>query len=980
MADDSDCDDTDASVHPGATETCNGVDDDCDGTTDGADAAGASRWYADSDGDGYGDASTTTRDCSAPSGYVADDSDCDDTDASVHPGASESCNGVDDDCDGTTDEPSAVDAATWYRDADGDGYGSATAPTRTACSAPSGYVADDSDCDDADASVNPGAAEVCGNSVDDDCDGAVDESCPVEHCGAITADETWSASDEHLVTCTVYVQGSASPTLTIEDGATVEFDPGTGLVVAASNRGRLDVQGTSAGVTFTSSQASPSAGDWDGLVISAYDRGSTVEGLTLEYGGGNGRGGIYVYAASPTITASTIQDNAYSGIFVSSGSYPEITDTTITGNDDDGVTIQSGGGLATTGGPTFTGNAVTGNGGAALTLPPVAVEQLDASSSYAGNTEDAVVVRSGTLDQDATWQALDAPYRLSGDLYVQGTARPVWTLEDGVTVEVDVGAGVHVATGNYGSMDAQGTASGVTFTSAVGSPAPGDWDGISFGAYDDGSALTGTTVEYAGANGYGNLYLYFASPTLDGCTIQQSSWSGIYVGAGSFPAITDSTIQDNDDDGITVAASAGLATGATAGFTGNTLTGNAGHPISLPAAYAAQLDASSTYTGNDDDRVELLADTVDKDQTWQALDADYLVSGDVRVEGAARPQLTIEDGATLQLASGVDFYVGNGTYGSLSISATASGVTFTSDQGASAAPGDWGGLVFGAYDDGSSLDGVTVEYAGAAGFGAIYTYYASPTLSDCTVRYSAVDGIYVAAGAFPAISGCAIEDNDDDGVYVHSSGGLATSGGPTFTDNTITGNGGVPVSLTATYVGQLDASGTYTGNGTDEIVVRHATLNADATWQDLGVDYHVTADINVQGGANPQLTIEPGVTLAFDPGTGIIVGSSARGALYAVGTSSSPIVFTSSQAVPSRGDWDGITLGSYCDAANVFLQYLTVEYGGANGLGNVYWLYCDGTIWDASITDSSTWGMYRNGSAPDIVNVTYSNNAAGDLF
>ena len=174
VADASDCDDSDPSAFPGATEQCDGVDNDCDGVVDEDDASDASTWYADSDGDGYGDASASAPACSQPSGYVADSSDCDDADAAVSPAGTEQCNGLDDDCDGAVDEDSAVDAATWYADVDGDGYGDAGSAT-AACSQPSGYVADASDCDDGDAAVSPAGVEAC-NGYDDDCDGLVDDA------------------------------------------------------------------------------------------------------------------------------------------------------------------------------------------------------------------------------------------------------------------------------------------------------------------------------------------------------------------------------------------------------------------------------------------------------------------------------------------------------------------------------------------------------------------------------------------------------------------------------------------------------------------------------------------------------------------------------------------------------------------------------------------------------------------------------------
>ena len=167
------CDDTNAANNPAATEVCDGADNDCDGTADEPDAADASTWYTDADTDGYGDAATATMACEAPAGTVADSRDCDDTTAAVNPAVVETCNGVDDNCDGTVDEDAAADASTWYADTDADGYGDAGSAT-VSCAAPSGSVADATDCDDTDGDVNPGALEAC-NGIDDNCDGAIDE-------------------------------------------------------------------------------------------------------------------------------------------------------------------------------------------------------------------------------------------------------------------------------------------------------------------------------------------------------------------------------------------------------------------------------------------------------------------------------------------------------------------------------------------------------------------------------------------------------------------------------------------------------------------------------------------------------------------------------------------------------------------------------------------------------------------------------------
>ncbi len=154
---------------------------DCD---DGDKKVGERTWYADADGDGYGDPGTTATACEPPDGYVASAGDCDDRSDEVHPDAVELCNGVDDDCNGTADDGAEI--PTWYEDGDGDGHGDAARPI-SACTQPAGAVASSDDCDDADGAVHPDAAEVPCNGVDDDCDGDVD----LDDADIDPADHTW---------------------------------------------------------------------------------------------------------------------------------------------------------------------------------------------------------------------------------------------------------------------------------------------------------------------------------------------------------------------------------------------------------------------------------------------------------------------------------------------------------------------------------------------------------------------------------------------------------------------------------------------------------------------------------------------------------------------------------------------------------------------------------------------------------------------
>ena len=165
VSDSTDCDDSRSDVYPGATEVCDGVDNDCDNDID---EGVTTTFYRDADDDGYGNAQVTVQACSAPDGYVSDSADCDDSRSDVYPGATEVCDGVDNDCDNDIDEGVTT---TFYRDADDDGYGNAQV-TVQACSAPDGYVSDSADCDDSRSDVYPGAVEIINDNIDQNCDGS----------------------------------------------------------------------------------------------------------------------------------------------------------------------------------------------------------------------------------------------------------------------------------------------------------------------------------------------------------------------------------------------------------------------------------------------------------------------------------------------------------------------------------------------------------------------------------------------------------------------------------------------------------------------------------------------------------------------------------------------------------------------------------------------------------------------------------------
>jgi len=276
-----DCDDTDPLVHPGATETCNGVDDDCDtGTADGSgetwlgapcdgpdsdlceegrsECTSGARTCSDTTGDTVEACNGLDDDCdlTIPVGEADADGDtyricagdCDDTDPAYHPGATESCEDPEDyncdgsvayadvdsdgsaacvDCDDTNPDrhPGATEICDGLDD-DCDG----SVPTDETDGDTDTYRICDGDCDDTDEDVNPAAAEIC-NGVDDDCDTETDEG---DVCGADEGPDADVDADTDADTAAdaptdLPVDGSTDVAVDVDaDTGPIDFEPSEG--------------------------------------------------------------------------------------------------------------------------------------------------------------------------------------------------------------------------------------------------------------------------------------------------------------------------------------------------------------------------------------------------------------------------------------------------------------------------------------------------------------------------------------------------------------------------------------------------------------------------------------------------------------------------------------------------------------------------------------------------------------------------------
>ncbi len=340
---------------------------------------------------------------------------------------------------------------------------------------------------------------------------------------------------------------------------------------------------------------------------------------------------------------------------------------------------------------------------------------------------------------------------------------------------------------------------------------------------------------------------------------------------------------------------------------------------------------------------------ITSNETWYAADNPHIVTTTIHVYSGAT--LTIEKGCEVRFDSMAGLYIGYFSAATLNAVGTEDApITFTSNTG-SPAPNDWRGIVFwnSTVDGSTIMDYCTVEYGGYDSHHSnIDCDSASPTIQNCTIRYSDEYGIYC--------------DNNS---------------APTLTNNTLSNNGVYPISL---YCGILDSNisgNTGSGNGTDAIEVRDGSITSNRTWVLQDLYFNVTGIIHVYSGAI--LTINPGSLVKFNSTAALFIGYYSAATLIANGTSGIPITFTSNESTPAPGDWRGIVFFNSTVDGSTILDYCTIEYGGYEDTYNSN-INCDNaspTIQNCTIRHSDGYGIYcDNNSAPTLTNNTLSNNGS----
>ncbi len=805
VEDDSDCDDGDADTHPGADEYCDGHDDDCDDETDEDDALDASTWYADDDSDGYGDLFTTTAACDQPTGYVPTGTDCDDSNALINPAGQELCNGDDDDCDMLTDEDDALDALTWYADADSDGYGDITT-TATACSAPTGYVLDSTDCDDGDATVYPTAQEFC-DGLDNDCDGAADDSC---------SDCNITVPSDHATIAAAYAAAASGDMICVEPGVYYE---------------NLDFDGTDVslvgveGAEFTIIDGGAS----DSVLI--FDSGETtdflVQGFTLTNGSASSSssygGGVYVNYASPTLSQLIISGNYASldggGI---GGGYSSLvgTDLTITdneaGDDGGGVRIWSSSSYS----PQIHDSTIADNyasddgGGAYFGDITVTLSNVVFTGNECGDAGGGVAPFTGAIFQAPNLGLYDNQASKGGGIFVDSGAEAYF--------ENIVVAG-NLATTESGGMGVNDS-SVATLVNAtiVGNESAGAGGGIAITSGSEATLDNVLITDNSAAYGGG---IYFSTSATAITTTYNAVWDNSpddYYGmsdptgtSGNLnvdPELSDTSGASAQDWDLHLGTSSPLidagdpaifdpdgSTSDIGGYGGDYADGwdrdgDGYYEWWMPGSYGSEAYDASLDCDDWDDEVypdngcSSCSISVPSDYSTIQNAISAAADGDTICVDAGTYYENIDFGGFEGLVLGVEGAAATTIDGG----AAGSVVSFQSGEGS-----------------GAGLQGFTITNGSASDGGGIYCYDSSPMLSDLVVSSNAASsnggGVYVeGSSAAPTLAGLEVYDNSAGshgaGVYFNGAGAAQISSCDISANTASSYAGGVLIDTSDIYI------------------------------------------------------------------------------------------------------------------------------------------------------------------------------------
>ncbi|MFZ5444509.1 MAG: hypothetical protein ACOZQL_31240 [Myxococcota bacterium] len=506
-------------------------------------------------------------------------------------------------------------------------------------------------------------------------------------------------------------------TITVQPGAKLVFSEGTLLRISAEQV--LTALGTAdAPILFTGSL--PVRGHWKGLFFEGTSSPSTLEYLTVEYGG------------------DTQADSSAAGIkLIADSRGVRVGFSHVTVRESEGFGLWMTGSAVL---PAFTANVLTKNGLGPISIDAATIGSIDSTTTYTGNDKDEVQVRGTRVATTATWDALGVPYHLTGDLQVREPGK--LTLRPGVKLILPPEAALSVS-GDAAALIANGTAQAPILLTGE-TQTRGAWEGVVFDNSNNAdNLLRYVTIEYSGNT---------SSDTKAAGVLATADSSGVQV---QFDHVV---IRQSQGYGLRASGSALFPT-----FASVTLTGNALGAALIDSNAVHQLTLDSTYTGNDVDRVFVEGRWVSNAVVWRAIDVPYAFVG---VSLTPQKVWTLEAGVTLEMGPMTRIDVGGGDDVGFHAAGTATKpVVITGIQ---KAKGSWDGIDYnGTLNAANVLDHCVIEYGGGGtrfGWQGMINSHSDShgvnvSVTNSTVRHSAVWGIYFNNNQTGSVSGNTYEDN-----------------------------------------------------------------------------------------------------------------------------------------------------------------------------------------------------------------------------
>ncbi|PTL85375.1 Ig-like domain-containing protein [Vitiosangium sp. GDMCC 1.1324] len=328
-------------------------------------------------------------------------------------------------------------------------------------------------------------------------------------------------------------------------------------------------------------------------------------------------------------------------------------------------------------------------------------------------------------------------------------------------------------------------------------------------------------------------------------------------------------------------------------------------------------------------------------ETWRAADNPHLVRGAIEVGGTSAPTLTIEAGVEIRFDQDAELRVTNGALKAMGTQQAP--INMVSNQSAPT-KGYWRGVVFAAAGSASAMDSVTLSDCGAgSGKGACIALEskAAPALRNVTVRNSGTAGVAVA---------------DDGSAFGTGSTMLSAAGNQSYA-----------IRIGANEAGTLPTGGTFTDNARNAVELQ-GNVSRSQTWPNLGIPYVVNSNINVDGAANPVLTLSAGTVLRFGHDFGLYVGVlNEKGALMVDGTAAAPVLLTADSDSPQPGHWRGVHLLVRLGDTASRISHATLEYAGASSGPDI----------ETGTGNLNVHGDYGRGDAPPVISNLVAQKGSG---